>query len=628
MWETGFLLIAYESATQRFVLAALVSLALVCGLPKAARAATVMTLAGSGQAGFADGPAHSASFMLPVGIAWDSKGRLYVADAAAQRLRVVLPNGSVRTVAGSGQPAKTGIWVPGGYADGTGGAARFNTPMGIAVGPNDDVYVADARNHCIRKVTPDGRVSTFAGSPSRSTAQDGTLASASFGIPVGVAVDPKGVVYVADVAVGVRRISLDGQVTTLPIEIKSPLGIAASPVNTTPMLWVTNAEGLWRIDLTTLAKNDVAHAVARFPSGGTEYPMPKDVPGIQRLVAHGQGVVGFPSAVSVMNDVGLVYTDVVQHTVRYANQESQDVQVIGGRATEDAPRNGGGFEDGEASASRFDAPMGIAARSDGTVAVADSGNKRIRLITHIDRTEPFFPWAGALPNVHFAANDYRIALIGASTIWGDGPFTDSVGGQMQRILRRDPSLAAVHKTANVMPVRMGSDFSTMRSYADLLADARFVDCIVVVVTDFSVLDTYKVAGFPAIVSDAPAWQGRMTADLADFQRSMNAARIPVLFVTQPLSFEMGLDSQTVLTVQGIAWQAPPDGTLEKVVTDPFVRARVNWLDAWPAFYADERSPSHRPVYLSVDGHFTAYGNAVMGRAIAERLEQDKPWTRR
>ncbi len=162
-------LIAYRYISRRLVFASLALLFVAYGLPQAVRGATVTTLAGSGKAGFADGPARSASFMLPVGVAWGTKGQLYVADAAAQRLRVVLPDGSVRTVAGSGQPASTGLWVPGGYADGNGAAARFNTPMGIAVGPNDDVFVADARNHCIRRVTPNGAVTTFAGSPSRNS---------------------------------------------------------------------------------------------------------------------------------------------------------------------------------------------------------------------------------------------------------------------------------------------------------------------------------------------------------------------------------------------------------------------------------------------------------------------------
>lgn len=620
------MLIAYTSIRARVVLALLASLAFAGGVPAAARAASVTTIAGSGNSGFADGPGRSATFMLPVGVAWDSRGRLYVADAAAQRLRVVLPDGSVRTVAGSGQPASTGIWVPGGYADGDGSAARFNTPMGIAVGPDDNVYVADARNNCIRKVTPDGKVSTFSGSPSRPGDRDGQPALAGFGVPVGVAVGPDGVVYVAD-SEGVRRIALNGEVTTLPVDISSPFGIAISPANTSPMLWVTNAAGLWRIDLATLAKSGVANAVARFPSGGFQYPLSKDVPGIQRLQAHAQGVVGFPSAVSVINEVGVVYTDVVQHTVRYANHATQDVQVIGGRAIEAAPKNGGGFEDGETTVSRFDAPMGIAARRDGTIAVADSGNKRVRLITNIDRTQPFYPFAGALPDVHFGPNDYRIALIGASVIWGEGTFADSVGGQMQRILRRDPSFASANRTVTVMPVRMGSDLTVMRNYADFLARAKFVDCIVVVVTDFSLIDTYKVADFKSIVTDASKWQAPMVADLTSFQRSMNEARVPVLFVTQPLSFEMSLDSQTPLTVLGLTWQEPPDGSLEKVVSDPFVQAKVNWLDAWPAFYADERSPSHRPVYLSLDGHFTTYGNGVMAQAISKRLETDKPWAR-
>jgi len=590
----------------------------------AVRAATVTTVAGSGRSGFADGPAQAASFMLPVGIAWDSKGRLVVADAAAQRIRVVLPDGSVHTIAGSGEPAPTGLWVAGGFADGDGDTTRFDTPLGIAIGPHDEIYVADSRNHCIRLVTPAGHVSTFAGHPSRNANLNGPRERAAFGTPVSVAVDPKGDVYVAELSSGVRKIAPNGEVSTLPLRITSPLAIAIAPANDTPLLWVANAEGLWRVDLTKLNKGDVAQAVARFSSGAFPYPLPKDVPGITRLAGNGQANFGYPTAVSVVDEVGLVYTDAVGHTVRYLNHETQDLQVIGGRDIDSAARNGGGFQDGSTGLSRFDAPMGIAARPDGTIAVADSGNKRIRLITNIDRRQPFYPIAGALPKVTFAPQDYRIGLIGASTIWGSGTFYDSVGGQLQRVLEQDPSFGQLQKRPKVMPVRMGSSLSAMRSYADLLAETRFVDCIVVVLTDFSVVETYGVH-IASLVRTAPAWQGRMSGDLAAFQASMDRAHMPVLFVTEPLSFELGLDAQTIPSMQDLASRPPPDGSLEKVANAPFERAHVNWFDAWPAFYADERSPDHLPLFLSLDGHFTEHGDAVMGRAIAARLMHLKPW---
>jgi len=593
-----------------------------------ADAAIVSTLAGSGKGGFADGLGHDASFLAPVGVAWDASGRLYVADSAAQRIRVVLPNGTVRTIAGGGGPSASRIWVNGGYADGDGEAARFNTPMGIAVGPDGDVYVADSRNRSIRLVTPEGHVTTYAGSPARPGDVDGARAVASFGLPVGIAVDNHGVAYVADTETGVRIIARDGTVSTLPVSIKGPLAVAVSPPNVSPTLWVTNREGLWRIDLVAVGKGDAAHAVARFSSGSYPYPAPPDPPGIFRLAAHGQRPIGFPYAVSMIDAVGLVYTDVVSHTVRYANHQTQDVQPIGGQTIDDAAKSGGGFKDGPSEQSRFDSPMGIAARPDGVIAVADTGNKRIRLIRDIDRAQPFYPFAGALPNVHFAPGDYRIALVGPSMIWGDGPFSESVGGRIEAALSRNASLAALHKHVRVMPVRMGSDYDAMRSYVELLADAQFVDAVVVQLSAYTIIDSYGIADDHAIIAQAPTWQPHLTSDLAGLQQTLDRAHIPVLFVIHPLGTEMGLDEMTLPEMEGLEVIVPPDGTVERAETAPFVAAHVNWLNAWPIFFADVRSPAHRPGFLSIDGHFTTYGNALLGNAIAARLAADRPWSRR
>jgi hypothetical protein len=117
----------------------------------------------------------------------------------------------------------------------------------------------------------------------------------------------------------------------------------------------------------------------------------------------------------------------------------------------------------------------------------------------------------------------------------------------------------------------------------------------------------------------------MQSDLAGLQRTLAAEHIPVLFITHPLSNELSLDEQTLPSVLDLAQHELPDGELEHIVTEPFASARVNWLNAWPIFYADERSPSHRPLFLSIDGHFTAYGNALLGKAVADRLARDKPW---
>jgi hypothetical protein len=124
---------------------------------------TVSTLSGSGSTGYGDGSAREASFMMPMGIANGLDGDVYVADAAAQRIRVVDREGTVRTLAGSGTPDASGVWVPGGYADGAAAQSRFNRPAAVAVGADARVYVADSYNHCIRVISTDRVVWTFWG---------------------------------------------------------------------------------------------------------------------------------------------------------------------------------------------------------------------------------------------------------------------------------------------------------------------------------------------------------------------------------------------------------------------------------------------------------------------------------
>jgi len=112
---------------------ALLAAALTALATSAASAAqNVTTIAGSGAAGSLDGPALSATFVLPVAVAYAGNGDLYIADAGAQRIRV-LRNGAVETVAGSGAPESPGGAVPGGFRDGPALTAQFNHPSAIAI---------------------------------------------------------------------------------------------------------------------------------------------------------------------------------------------------------------------------------------------------------------------------------------------------------------------------------------------------------------------------------------------------------------------------------------------------------------------------------------------------------------
>jgi sugar lactone lactonase YvrE len=150
----------------------------------------VTTLAGSGLVGSDDGTGTAATFLRPVGVAVDSSGNVYGADLNNNKIRKVTSAGVVTTLAGSGGTGST---------DGPGTVATFNYPTGIAVDSSGNVYVGDSASNKIRKVTSAGVVTTLAGSGGNGSA-DGTAAAATFNYPTGVAVDSSGNVYVGDSA--------------------------------------------------------------------------------------------------------------------------------------------------------------------------------------------------------------------------------------------------------------------------------------------------------------------------------------------------------------------------------------------------------------------------------------------
>jgi secreted PhoX family phosphatase len=152
-------------------------------------AGDVSTFAGSGGMDVVDGQGKAASFSYPIGICIDGAGNLFVADSAGDRIRKITPGGMVSTLAGSG--------IFGGKADGPAGTASFDQPIGIAVDNAGFVYVSELTNKLVRKISPGGQVSTLAGGGLLNFA-DGTGNAASFAAPKGIAVDNRGNLFVAD----------------------------------------------------------------------------------------------------------------------------------------------------------------------------------------------------------------------------------------------------------------------------------------------------------------------------------------------------------------------------------------------------------------------------------------------
>lgn len=167
----------------------------------------VVTVAGVLEtAGNLDGEPFSALFNNPHGIASDAEGNIYVADRFGHFIRKITPDGTVSTIAGTGETGK---------ADGPGLQATFNEPWGLCTGPDGDLFIADTRNNLIRRIDANGNVSTFAGSGNFGTS-NGQGQASTFGNPTGLVMDGVGNMYVADHLTHIiRKIDPTGFVTTI-----------------------------------------------------------------------------------------------------------------------------------------------------------------------------------------------------------------------------------------------------------------------------------------------------------------------------------------------------------------------------------------------------------------------------
>ncbi|HXG92337.1 MAG TPA: NHL repeat-containing protein [Blastocatellia bacterium] len=151
----------------------------------------VTTIAGSGAAGNRDGAAAEAEFDGPIGVAVDRDGNIFVADAYNDRIRKISSEGSVTTIAGAGAP---------GFADGAAAQAMFDTPCGIAVDPQGNLFIADTGNHAVRKITPQGEVSTII----KGEQANGETQAPQIGLrqPIAIAITHDGFLFVTDEATG------------------------------------------------------------------------------------------------------------------------------------------------------------------------------------------------------------------------------------------------------------------------------------------------------------------------------------------------------------------------------------------------------------------------------------------
>jgi len=351
---------------------------------------TITTLAGSGRVGYGNGGyagdggnALSALLFAPFGVDFGPDGSLYIADTVNHRVRKVAPDGVITTVAGSGPTGPKG----GGFSGDNGPAveAELCFPTSVAVSADGSIFVSDSRNHRIRRISPEGVITTVAGSgpvgPSGGGfgCDGGPATSALLNNPRGVVLDKLGNLYIADTGNHrVRRLDPSGFIDTVAgfgesgfggdggrakeAMLSSPSGLA---IDSDGVLYVADTENhrIRRIDPDGIITTMAGCGERGFSGDGGPASMCR---------------LHTPSDVACGPDGSLFIADTVNHRIRKVFRDGTITTVAGSGPS--VFGQGGFFGDGlPAISARLDRPEGIAVLFDvELLVIADSNNHRIR----------------------------------------------------------------------------------------------------------------------------------------------------------------------------------------------------------------------------------------------------------
>lgn len=324
---------------------------------------SVTTFAGDGTPGYTDGTGTAARFMFPTSIAIDANDILYVTDTDAHTIRKITPAGVVTTLAGTGGLS--------GSTDATGAAARFQSPQGITVAANGNIYVADTGNHTIRKITPAALVSTLAGTAGVWGFLDATGTAAQFNLPTGISVGPDGNLAVADLGNhAIRKVTPAGAVVTWA---GGPSNACAGTDGSWAVASLCNPGEVFvdRLGTTYFAEQN-GHTIRAITPA-------LEVSTIAGMITTTGSADGSIATASFTSLAGVIQRGSLIH-VTDGNAIRTISLLVGAVVTSAGDVVTQGSSDGNGTAARFRRLSGLVADSSGNLFVCDTANHTIRKI--------------------------------------------------------------------------------------------------------------------------------------------------------------------------------------------------------------------------------------------------------
>lgn len=548
------------------------------GIVRSGETAEVTTIAGSGMAGIADGPAQKATFLFPYGVAVAPDGSIYISDRAAQRIRVLTTSGQVRTVAGSGPIEPPGLIVQPGYHDGPALEARFAGPEGLAVGPDGALYIADSYNHCIRKLWQ-GYVTTDAGKCDHPGSTDGTRDAALLTHPKNLAFDAAGNLYIADDGVGLRKLSTDGLLTTIHFKSydgQSALGVAV--VNQPElMVVVSGLDGVVTYYPAT-GKDEHFHKYA------LEWPS------------------SVPQQLAEVDSRQFVFVDPQANNVRYLRLPAPPLadgaftRIIGGGDAERASENAG-YVDGSGSDARFYDPMGVVIVGNKAI-IADGGNRRVRQVILPNMRVP--GW-GMNAREMTRADRYEIALLGGPWTFSDSLGDDSICAHIEATLNRSHRFS---KPARCHTIAIDPGPESIEDYVKKIVTMHHVDLVI-------------------IGAGSSQYGGRGSENIrAQMQGLLDALKplrtqLALVWVYPPRDISFA-DADWILN--GRSYPSPEEHVVTVKLQSALRGMPILQYDAYADLVKYELSTGARPLYNPPDdGGPNPRGNAFLGDHFAQGL---------
>jgi hypothetical protein len=458
-------------------------------------------------------------------------------------------------------------------------------------------------------------VTTYAGNPSRPGSADGPLASATFTAPIALAYDAQGDLYVADYGVGLRKIGRDGTVSTISV----PAPYASAHV--TGLSAVTDW-GQTRLYCATLDRGTLVL------SGGTflgHYSAGTPANDGKNVFIQGARWSGYAYAVAAQPGTNFVYTDIRSSVVRV--MAFGRTYIAAGEDSENSSFDGANFADGAGTTARFNTPMGIVGLPGGSYAIADTGNRRIRVMGPVD-----FSLTTSPEMLQGAGDAYRIVYVGNSIVSYNQNWDESVSGIIESRLDEDWNSLGFPKRPRVFPVQLIAKLSAIKTWIETYPASGLAEMVIWQINSGEI-DDEPVAGSRSA--------REVTGTLRELAAELRAKSIPLVVSVNALSYEVSPVEDLWFVMRAHLadepYVFPPDERAEMTEPYPHVPSRaamlekavaaagVQVIDALPQFSETEMQSSHPALFAGNDDHWSRQGTLLAAHTICDALLRLRPW---